>query len=95
MRTDLLHLLVLRSSFSEDLLCGFSRKQSEVNQPVDLLCPCLKTDVTFTFLHNLSKTTGMRKNGVAPCASSGLYGLRFLKGSMVGSSSTTAVSFSP
>lgn len=35
MRTDLLHLLVLRSSFSEDLLCGFSRKQSEVNQPVD------------------------------------------------------------
>lgn len=31
----LLHLLVLRSSFSEDLLCAFPRKQSEANQLVD------------------------------------------------------------
>lgn len=31
----LLHLLVLTSSFSEDLLCGFPGKQSEADQPVE------------------------------------------------------------
>lgn len=30
-----LYFLMLRSSFLEDLLCGFPRKQSETNQPID------------------------------------------------------------